>query len=806
MSRPNSKLEELAKMIKQNKKKEKFPLPKPQARSPTTIGPKKVSRDQAFINKMEEKKRVDFFKKLQKNLDNMDADEITAVLTDFGEKGDDNRKIFVYGIVNSLSPKMFKQFIDKVIRGERTSQELFDDIRKISPVTKGEKIRAMNMNEAVKEKGDELRLDYFLKILDAKKLESRVTGYDIFASMIRSQTGDAARWNNMSPDEQSRIIQEEWSRLPISSPNPDDTNTQEYYRGLALDMNKETQQKRQAGKKTIKTLSYDKEGNLLNEEDLKIYKNAMAADGKTYDSQTLYDYMRHLWIPDYEATYITQAIGSDVIDSKYIIQSGKPSDSITYEGRLWYKPSKYFYLTQIGNLEHKRTQEGVVLTSYETKDKPVRLNVLFITKNGDKIIQNEKIFNNEKTWFRKKSMSNEARLVDFENTPIKSLSSSVKSEISGWIRRYIASTLSVELSNQKRDDANKLDPADMKDPVFLENDSFITELEQTFMLQSEDKTIGYYIELVSTFLVFVQTKYTGQSYKIFRSRLRSNFYNPSKIPSISIEEKVPEIFANPDNTNLIDGFKIIAASIIKSEKNIILTFLFNFIHPHHYISAIPYAYKMFPNISSQTGKKIAEIHKCEGNIYPHENIFYTEKDVTYCFSIVDLISRFAEGDFTNPKTGSKLSDTFIDSIVSFNNQSVFDVRTGLYDTEEAPRVSILKADISSQDYPMIDRLMAKIEELESSLYNIEKEPLQIPMESSENVENQEVIAKDEEKEEKEDKKEEEVKTSFGMRMHENAHRCKTCGKEIEGEGERSVDKDGETALFCGTDCMGKYEF
>ncbi len=695
-----SKLDELKKKVKLQAKKDMDKLlevnVKKDAKMPTYTVPRK-SKDVRVLEQIEEKNRVEFFKKLDKSILNMDTNEIIDSITDFGQKGDDKRKVFVKVLLDAVPFKRLKIYIKDVIGG-KNSDELLNTMKfKTQNMTKKDAAIADEINSTIQTEKTALAHERFANVIASKKINDTITAFDLYVEDMNK----------------SGIIDQ---RAIVNSWRSTDENTKNAYKKRALEINKKRVEEEKKTKKHI--LTVDDEADPIPRIVIDVRETMTRP---VIDSQALYDYMRHLWIPDYASTYIsTPEDMQSNIDPKYIIESGKDEDKTVYEGRTWYRPSKYFYLMQIGRFADDRKQEGINLICYDgSLDNPVVFNVIHKTKNNNVIIQNEKIFKDENNWFRKKNVSQDMKLNEFINTPIDSIAPGVLDAITMFMRKYLAITLTTELSNANRTDKMKLKPTDIPDPILSENDSFITDLESAFMVRANGKTLEYYLEEISAFLVFIERSFTGGSYNIFKSRVRANMYSPSKIPSLSIEEKVPEIFEDPTIPDTKDDTKVRAKDVIKSSiqfvincrKKTLACVLFNHIHPRDMITNVPICQDSIPTITDPS--ELSEKNRCRiEKMHPHEIIYYKEGDKTYCFNIYEILGMISSNNFVNPFTNNKFSDEFVDSILSFNENFLFEPTLGPFKS-----VAVME---TTKGYPILDDLMAKIAEIERAHYEQEE--------------------------------------------------------------------------------------
>lgn len=791
------KLEELKKKVKQQAKKDMDKLLdiniKKEVRGPKYIATKK-SKDQRVLDQIEEKNRVEFFKKFDKGFNTMEDNEVIASITDFGEKGDDKRKVFAKVLLEAIPPKKLKKYVKDVIGGAN-SDDLLNSMKfKTANMTKKDAEIADDINNVIQNEQSMRAHERFANIIASKKGDNRISAYDLYIEDM----------NKAGVIDQITIIKN-WKTV--------DQDTKNAYKAKALEINKKNAEESKKSKK--EAIVIDDEADRP-----RVVMDIIDYVGKTrpsIDTQALYDYMRHLWIPDYSSTYITTPANMTVVmDPKFIIDSGRDDDSIVYEGRTWYRPSKYFYLMQIGRFADDRKQDGINLVCFDgSLENPIAFNVLHKSKDNKVIVQNEKVFKDEKDWMKKKVVGQDKKLNEFINTPIESLPSSVVDAISIFMRKYLAITLTTQLSNAgKKDDQGntdgnsfKLNPTDIDDPIFTENDSFITDLESAFMIRANGKTIDYYVGEISAFLVFVESSFIGRKYNIFKSRLRANMYNPSKIPSLSIEEKIPEIFDNPtvpdtkdDNTSVRtkDVIKASIEFVINCRKKTLACVIYNHLYPMDIIFNIPICQYSIPTIADPTN--LRQKNGCDiDTYYPHETVYYREGDKTYCFNIYEIINMISNDIKINPFTNNPFSDEFVDSILSFNDNVLFDFDYNL----QRESASVMG---ETKGYPMIDDLFTKIADLEQSHMN-KTEP---GMKNTEEIVVDEIPSESEETVAAEIPKEEFI-DEIAMSPFSDTDRvtkCDVCGTPIQGDAYKTIldsnDDVPNVVNLCSTKCFSEW--
>ncbi len=779
------KIKQQTKTMKEKAAKEFQNLPKDYLKKnlPRYPGPK--TNDKKKMENMEEDKRVAFFKHILKNKGSMTNEDLENAFNNFADLGDINRRKAINVLMYVLGKKKLFKFMEDVVGG-KNSDDLINKMAnpekkvkinprdpeagtmkvpggiKIDPETKEVYIskagkRANLIKEVMNEAVEEVVFESAIDRMAVNVLTENVTGYDLFATDMKKGieqdiTEINRLWRELSKDQRKQ------------------------YNDKASKINQTNAENKPAKKKIIYLDS-----------DVIPLRAIQTGDSKTAlrpsidELQCVYDYMKHIWIDDYYATYITSPNDSP-LDSKYIISDEKAT--MIYDDKEWHRPSKYFYMMQCGRFQDDRRQDGIIFTCFDGSLKlPVNFIVGYKTLDNEFVIQDEAIFQKEKKWLARKYMSQYERHAEFINSRIPSENTNIKEEISKRMREYISVLLNYSLSNEDKSNDKKIEPLDSKDTYYTSRTPFVSTVEESIMLRSTDKSIIEYIRNVIEFTSFVDLGIFGSQSKIFRSRLRADFYNPELIPSLTIQQKFPEVFENDNITNK-DEYLASINSIIYQKANAVSYYVYNSVFPADTITKIP---SITDSIPSLKDVNLEAVNSCDLSPFPSfEIIYYTEDNKRYCFAIYQLYNMFQSGNLINPNTGNKFSDEFVDYVTSFfNSKSLDDEFSKLFE----PTVSVL-GDIGGMS--MIQDLMSKIADIEMKAFASPSSPSSVPSEGDEKID------------ESIETPSEEIKITDSM--VEDELKCELCSQRIDNDQYKTIldDKDPKIVHFCTTKCFSEW--
>jgi len=325
--------------------------------------------------------------------------------------------------------------------------------------------------------------------------------------------------------------------------------------------------------------------------------------------------------------YITNADNDDTDLSIYINHLKKPIQKL---GKLWYPVSKDFYFLVCGpkSMEFNvRTQKGDIMTSINKFNQPISLKVAFNTIK-EFIVQDEKVYDNEKKYQKDVNKTTLEKSNELLNSPVQEkLITLAKKQLSNELR-----AIAPNIRNYGKDGDYDTE--------------YIDEVIQSIVEKSE--TIQQFLTLLGSLIVYMRESKA----KVFKERIRENYYLPSVLILLSIDEKYPEASGNPDN-------------VINIQKQI-----------NKYVrdTVKYYFYILNPTLKivGQTDMEVVNIkiddvkNRCVNkdiikNVPSHKLVYYTDStEKIYCLIIEDILDQIRSGkDVVNPMTNEKLDDVFL---------------------------------------------------------------------------------------------------------------------------------------------------
>ena len=384
--------------------------------------------------------------------------------------------------------------------------------------------------------------------------------------------------------------------------------------------------------------------------------------------------------------YIINADGDDTDLSMYINHLKKPIKKL---GKLWYPVSKDFYFLVCGpkSMEFNvRTQKGDIMTSINKFNQSVSLKVGFDTIKGF-IVQDEKIYENEKKYQKDVNKTTLEKSNELLNSPIND-------------QQKLIVLAKKQLSNELRSIAPNIRNYGKDDDYDTE---YINEVIES--IQSKSETIQQFLTLLGSLIVYMRESKA----KVFKERIRENYYLPSVLILLSIDEKYPEASGNPDN-------------IINIQKQI-----------NKYVrdTVKYYFYILNPTLKivGQTDMEVVNIkiddvkNRCVNkdaikNIPPHKLVYYTDStDKIYCLIIEDILDQIRSGkEVINPMTNKKLDDIFLQrfKLLYYNgHENPFDQ----VNTQSNKTISIKNDVVKEVELApgLLDIIQKKINECESEI-------------------------------------------------------------------------------------------
>ncbi len=280
--------------------------------------------------------------------------------------------------------------------------------------------------------------------------------------------------------------------------------------------------------------------------------------------------------------------------------------------------------------------------------------------NDDLIMQTRRDFQNEKSYIQEFNID--------KNGKIRRL---MLKEIDAGIQNFGKRKLS-ELLTIKTEDVNT-----------QPNPEYISKIIQKMVEITEN--IGEFLGKLANLLVFLRNKKS-----VFFERVKEEYYIPEILCTLSTEEKLPEIFEDPESEKT-DIERRIKVQIL-AENNALKDSLYNFLHPTERTDTLPQ--KLIPldtETASKGWKSVCLNKKDVEGVQNASIVYYTEDKKVYCLNIWDIYDQIKEGKTPrNISTGKKLDKEFVKRIQALYDPNKFTHSTIL---EEEERLEPVKEKI-----------------------------------------------------------------------------------------------------------------
>lgn len=352
-------------------------------------------------------------------------------------------------------------------------------------------------------------------------------------------------------------------------------------------------------------------------------------------------------------------------------------------GVTFYKAGRSFYELQCNYYSHKRRQNGFVLTSYDINNNPVKYTVLYELPNKKFVYQDENLFNKQVEYLHGNiSYSQEE------------LSAIRTEEVSDNIRNWGKYLLNTVLWNNMEIDV----------------EDYSVRLESA-IYSSNYSSIESYFSAIAGITIFLDS----MNDSLFKQRVKSLMYQPETLVILSINEKLPEVFENP---NISQEKKDEAAryidTLIKRQVNDLIKQIVQLRRPGLYKNQKRYT----PGIITLPGLDTSSSPDCVKELLARDVdrvniVYYTDTDgKTYCFDSLELKARFENDDYINIETGEEFPEDFRNKVLHLD-QYIVPINTEELPITETPpekEVKILAPDLLEKILDDIKRMETKLTE------------------------------------------------------------------------------------------------
>ena len=397
-------------------------------------------------------------------------------------------------------------------------------------------------------------------------------------------------------------------------------------------------------------------------------------------------YKEYEWIEGkVTAVWLTAGIKGRSPRSEYIFKNV----SIIENGVKWYQANKRFFSLQCNSNKNMRTQNKDILSCYTQSGMEVQFKVGFTitgyqhspdqyqartrmvnNSTGQSvqrsfIIQDEKMFQKERSYDHRKKQNLNQKVKYIENSPVDEQSIQIATQT---LSQTLMSTLENPLTrtdygivNSHGNFQNRKSGLD-KTYLYKEDKrvDYNTQYMQILMgtiLSGVDQTNKDLFTKVANIIVYLKIPQA----KMFRQNVSNEYYLPDILPTLSAEEKFPEVFEDillPPS--FISGVVATINNSIDKEVN-------NLAERKHFLNdgtakktTTTIDYSRLDQI--KTNKRISLCQNKEKlkKTDPSEIVYYLDDNgQIYCFTINELYEQFKNDNIVNPETGNNFNNKFI---------------------------------------------------------------------------------------------------------------------------------------------------
>lgn len=376
-------------------------------------------------------------------------------------------------------------------------------------------------------------------------------------------------------------------------------------------------------------------------------------------------YEKRPWIGSYSHTLIANVPQSSVkFPKKFVSNESQPR---VIDGIKWYTPSPLFTILICSGVKSQRGNVFSVVS--RTEGARYMFLIGHVLTDGRFVVQDEDMFQKESEWIG----SSKGSETDIMEYALDSKYGSTAREVAyKSLRRCINTSVP---------------------------DSYVRDIVASAYADTADNegTVGDFLRSVSSVAVFCMSEYLGTRAVVFNTRLVNKMYDPSIIYKLSFSEKFPEYRGEEVDRIISTSVNEIAQSMARD--------VFFTVNPTHRAARYP-----SPPSSIIINEKQRVVRVCPG-YEPWEVVWYQDA----CFSIYELLSEFAKGNYTNPNSGTKFDDEFVSSLMrKFKRRPDGDFED-IFGVGESLQIGAPDVGGDTKYDELVDRLISKINELEEVL-------------------------------------------------------------------------------------------
>jgi len=379
--------------------------------------------------------------------------------------------------------------------------------------------------------------------------------------------------------------------------------------------------------------------------------------------ENFFKYEKTSFIKDVFKTFITP-IGDQEQKKRLeviITRNSVNHESFTDSGTTWYLVDKALalFLCKTTRIWNDSVVKAILPRS---GNKPIFFKVGYMTQKGSFLPQTEEHFKIEMNSINTLSKTRESKIESILN-----------SEISEDISKFARSFLSSSLTN--------LDPDVTKYGNPEQRNSYIYESVYIMITLSKGKTKKLFEKLANI------TVFLKNDKSMFVERIRHQYYIPAILVDLSIEEKLPEVFNDP-NQNKDDANNSILREI-RTEVRRIAETLYKEQNPTENIPTRP-SHTINKPYALLNWKLPCKNNKLDDDVKNSDVFYYNENGKVYCLLISDVYKQIKSGIHpVNPITRVQIDDQFLKRF-----KELYDFKFDRDDivvetTEKSTKISIL---------------------------------------------------------------------------------------------------------------------
>jgi hypothetical protein len=376
-------------------------------------------------------------------------------------------------------------------------------------------------------------------------------------------------------------------------------------------------------------------------------------------------------------------------------------EKVQIGGTIWYPVKKNFSSLMCNSF---RTRDGKVLTAKINSGKEVRMQVAYLTTSDKFIIQDDEVFNAERKYIYQKNLSRGKEIERLLNSKVnKNAEQLTRVRLSEILKKVAPEIKDYESAETK----------------------YITDAVKK-MVEISVTTKDLFKNLAN-----IQV-YLENPNRVFALRVKESYYTAEILVTLTQEEKLPELFDDPDTTE--DNILLITSKINREISNFIQRMGENMYQKEYVTENVPLNPSRIVPVRYNLKKwKHGCTNKDDVKDIPDAHVVYYKEDgQVYCLLISDIFKQLKTENPSNPITGKNLDKDFLQRFTEV--YSKFNITET--DNSDIPTPSVIVSPspvkISPKKQLLAPELLDKIIKNINTLWN-ELYPEQSESESDEEV-------------------------------------------------------------------------